>query len=66
LLEAQGFSIVRSTYMPVYRSIRQIFYSLFLLNRPKKGMARLMGMIPEGWNFSVNTFDIVFIIGQKV
>jgi ubiquinone/menaquinone biosynthesis C-methylase UbiE len=66
LLEAQGFSIVSSTYLPVYRSIRQVYYSLFLLNKSRKTMEKWMGKIPGRWNISMNTRDIVFVIGQKI
>jgi 2-polyprenyl-3-methyl-5-hydroxy-6-metoxy-1,4-benzoquinol methylase len=65
LLEAYGFSIVRSKYLPVYRSIRQMFYSLFLLNKKGSFMENLLNRIPARWNLALNTYDIVFIIAEK-
>ncbi len=65
LLENNGFSILKVKYLPVYRSVRQIFYSLFLLNRSGTLLNRLIEKIPAGLNISLNTFDIVFIIAEK-
>jgi len=65
LLESKGFSIVCSNYLPVYRSIRQAFYSLFLLNKKGSRLEKLLNRIPEKWSFPLNTFDIVFIIAEK-
>jgi len=65
LLESQGFSIVRSSYLPVYRSIRQVFYSLFLLNKKKGWLESLLKWIPARWNLAINTYDIIFIIAEK-
>jgi SAM-dependent methyltransferase len=65
LLETAGFSVVAVSHLAVYRSVRQIFYSLFLLNKPEGRLNRLIEKIPAGLNISLNTFDIVFIIAQK-
>jgi 2-polyprenyl-3-methyl-5-hydroxy-6-metoxy-1,4-benzoquinol methylase len=65
LLEANGFSILKVKYLPVYRSVRQILYSLFLLNKPGGILNRLIEKIPAGLNVSMNTFDIVLIMAQK-
>jgi 2-polyprenyl-3-methyl-5-hydroxy-6-metoxy-1,4-benzoquinol methylase len=65
LLQANGFRIIKTEYLPVYRSIRQIFYSLFMLNKSKNIEDRLIRLIPEKWNIPVNTFDIVFIMAEK-
>jgi hypothetical protein len=65
LLESQGFSISGSKYLPVYRSLRQVFYSLFLLNKKGSRMEKLLDRIPTRWNFPLNTFDIIFLIAEK-
>jgi SAM-dependent methyltransferase len=65
LLENNGFSILKVKYLPVYRSIRQIFYSLFLLNKSGSKKNGLVEKIPASMNVSLNTFDIVFIIAEK-
>lgn len=65
LLETRGFSIMKVKYLPVYRSVRQILYSLFLLNKSGGLLNRLIENIPAGMNISLNTFDIVFIMAEK-
>lgn len=65
LLEANSFDIVRSGYMPVYRSIRQVFYSLFLLNKKGRILNTILNKIPSRWSFALNTYDIIFVIAQK-
>jgi 2-polyprenyl-3-methyl-5-hydroxy-6-metoxy-1,4-benzoquinol methylase len=65
LLEAKGFSVMKVKYLPVYRSVRQIIYSLFLLNKSGGLLNRLIEKIPAGLNISLNTFDIVYIMAEK-
>jgi 2-polyprenyl-3-methyl-5-hydroxy-6-metoxy-1,4-benzoquinol methylase len=65
LIKTQGFSITGWKYLPVYRSLRQVFYSLFLLNRKGGRLEKLLNHIPEKWNFPLNTFDIVFVMAEK-
>jgi len=65
LLEDNGFSIIKAKYLPVYRSVRQIFYSLFLLNKSSGILNRVIEKIPAGLNISLNTFDIIFVMAEK-
>jgi len=66
LLNKNGYEIVEITYPPVYRSIRQIFYSLFLLNRnANKLLTAINNKIPIHWAIPLNTFDIMFVIAKK-
>lgn len=66
LLDRYGFKIVNLSYPPIYRSIKQIFYSLFLLN--KKGnllMRTLYQKLPVNAFLKLNTFDIMMVIAEK-
>lgn len=65
LLERYGFKIMDSTYISVHRSVRQIFYSLFLLKKRRRIYIKLFNLIPEGWYLPVNTYDIVLLTAVK-
>jgi|WetSurSiteA1Bulk_404760.scaffolds.fasta_scaffold53248_1 SAM-dependent methyltransferase len=66
LLGGNGFKIINTTYPPVYRSLRQIFYSLFILGKRKRALfEKLINRLPEHWNIRMNAFDILFIIAEK-
>jgi SAM-dependent methyltransferase len=66
LLGGNGFNIINTTYQPVYRSLRQIFFSLFILGKRKTAFPeKVINRIPEHWNIRINAFDIVFIIAEK-
>lgn len=66
LLEKYEFSIKFVNYPPVYRSIKQIFYSLFILNKPdRKLFNKIFSSIPELWQLPINTYDIMFVCATK-
>lgn len=67
LLEQKGFRVISITYPPVNRSLKQIYYSLFLLNKKKGGRLhkRIHAAIPEGVNIPLNTFDIMMVVAEK-
>lgn len=66
LLSKHGFEIERITYPPVSRSIRVIFYSLFLLNKKHYSfMNWIYKLIPEKASLKLNTFDIMFVVAKK-
>jgi 2-polyprenyl-3-methyl-5-hydroxy-6-metoxy-1,4-benzoquinol methylase len=65
LLKENGFSIIKTTHLPVIRSLRQIYHSIFILNKQETVFSKLLNFIPVSWKISLNTFDIVFIIAQK-
>jgi len=66
LLRKNGFKIISATYQPVYRSLRQIFYSLFILGKRKGAFPeRVINRLPEHWNIRMNAFDILFIVAEK-
>lgn len=62
LLKNIGFNDIRITYPMVYRGLRQIFYSFFILRRkPGKWIRIIFDRIPETLTIPVNTFDIMFV-----
>lgn len=66
LLEKNGFHVKKVIYPAVSRSIKQTWYSLFLLN--KKGnfiTKKIYEKIPDKLFWSVNTYDLVFIIAER-
>ena len=66
LLQQNGFEVEKVTYPPVSRSIRVIFYSLFLLNKkPIKFVNWVYNLIPEKLSIRVNTRDIMFVVAKK-
>jgi len=67
LLCTNGFEVVDISYPVIKRSIKQIFFSLFLLNRSTKiHLAhKIYQLIPEKWLLSLNTFDIMLIIARR-
>ena len=65
LLQKHGFSVVRITYPAIYRSIRQIYFSLFLLEKKGRLASKFFKLIPASWFVPVNTFDIMFVAAVK-
>jgi len=66
LLNNHGFKVYKIKYFPVYRSIKQIFFSLFILNKkPNKIIKYIYSIIPENKHIAINTYDIMFLIAYK-
>lgn len=66
LLERNGFKVVDVSYPPVYRSIRLIYYSLFMLRKKyPRFVEKIYQLIPARMNIAVNTYDILFLIAEK-
>jgi len=66
LLKNNGFVVKSVSYPGIWRSINQIYYSLFLLNKKGNILSRFFyRLIPEGLGISINTKDIMFIIAEK-
>ena len=66
LLSNNGYEVERITYPPVSRSLRVIFYSLFILNKkPSRLINWFYKSIPEKASIKINTFDIMFVIAKK-
>lgn len=67
LLKDNGFEVKNISYPPIYRSISQIFYSLFLLNKKEKAWkTKLFNKISKEKYLKMNTYDIMFVIARKV
>jgi 2-polyprenyl-3-methyl-5-hydroxy-6-metoxy-1,4-benzoquinol methylase len=66
LLNANGFEVVSITHPGVFRSFKQIFYSLFFLNKIKiyKKIEWIMNMID--FPIYINTYDIMLVIAKKI
>jgi len=66
LLENVDFEIEKVTYPPVNRSLRIIFYSLFMLNKKQHFLSKIIyKCIPEKASIRINTRDIMFVIARK-
>jgi len=66
LLERNGFKIVNVSYPPVYRSVRLIYYSLFMLRKKyPRFIEKIYNLIPARMNIAINTYDIMFLIAKK-
>lgn len=66
LLTLNGLEIVSISYPLIFRSIKQIFYSLFILNKKSNKFTNwIYNFLPRKLNIPFNTFDIMFIIAQK-
>jgi 2-polyprenyl-3-methyl-5-hydroxy-6-metoxy-1,4-benzoquinol methylase len=66
LLRQYDFEIEKLSYPPVNRSIRVIFYSLFMLNKKfGKFTNSIYNSIPEKASLRLNTRDIMFVVAKK-
>lgn len=66
LVEKNGFQIIDVSYPPVYRSVRLIFFSLFMLRKKfPKFVEKIYNLIPAKMNVAINTYDIMFLIAEK-
>ena len=67
LLNKHGFEIINISYPPIYRSLKQIYYSLFLLKKNESPLKNwIYNRIPDKMFIPINTYDIMFVIGKKV
>lgn len=67
LLEEHGFKILDISYPGYFRTIRQIFYNLFVTsNRRKKFLFDFINSTPlAGISIYLNTYDIMQVIAKK-
>jgi 2-polyprenyl-3-methyl-5-hydroxy-6-metoxy-1,4-benzoquinol methylase len=66
LLNKKGYKVKFVKYIPIARSAKQIFYSLFMLNKKYSQFINFTyKIIPHSLSISINTFDIMFIVAQK-
>ena len=66
LLEKEGFNVAFIKYPAVYRSIKQMFFSLFILKKKKRKLLNVIfNAIPEKWLIPLNTYDIMFVCAQR-
>lgn len=66
LLKNKGFQVLDISYPGIYRSIRQIYYNLLILNKkPPRIIKKIYHLIPKKMKLKINTFDIMFVIAEK-
>ncbi len=66
LLEKYGFEKVHSSYPAVYRSLNQIFYSLFILQKGNNKFKQyIFNKLPQNRFLGINTQDIIFMVAKK-
>jgi len=67
LLLNNGFKIIDIYYPLIWRSLKQIYFSLFLLNKKeRKFHIWIYNNIPARLFIPINTFDIIMITAQKI
>ena len=67
LLERYGFRVVKIVYPSIARSLKQIYYSLFMLDKkPSQVHSFIYKLLPEKTCVSINTFDVMFVIAEKI
>jgi len=66
LLEKNGFEVIKISHPGILRSFKQIFYSIFILNRKIKLPKFILDLV-EKIDFPVylNTFDIMMVTARK-
>lgn len=66
LLSHFGYKVEAIYYPTIFRSIKIIFYSLFLLNKKSNNINKyIFNKIPENISLGINTFDLMFVIARK-
>jgi 2-polyprenyl-3-methyl-5-hydroxy-6-metoxy-1,4-benzoquinol methylase len=66
LLEKNGFDVKKVFYPPISRSVKQTWYSLFLLNKKGNYLSKkIYEKIPKNLFWRVNTYDLVFVVAEK-
>lgn len=66
LLETRGYLVKQIKYPMIYRNLRLIYYSLFILNKkPNKIISFFYKIIPNKMFIPFNTFDIMFVVAEK-
>ncbi len=66
LLETKGYKVNSVKYPSVYRGIKLIFYSLFILNKKPFALVRwVYNKLPSELFIPLNTFDIMFLTATK-
>ena len=66
LLEQYGFQVINITHPGIYRSLKQILYSLIFLN--KKKLPETIEKLLNKFDIPVyiNTFDIMMVVAKKI
>ena len=65
LLEKNNFEVISISYPPILRSLKQSWYSLFLLDKKQNNISKKIFQILPDLNIRINTFDIMMVIAIK-
>lgn len=66
LLERLGFAVLEIRAVPVARSLRQVLYSILVLQMRRPAVYQaLAARVPPTWGFSVNTYDIMQVVAER-
>jgi SAM-dependent methyltransferase len=66
LLANYGFRVLEIRSVGVARSLRQILYSVLVLRLGRAAAYKaLEKLVPPSWGFTLNTFDIIQVVGEK-
>jgi len=66
LLKKNGFTVKKTLYPPTSRSVKVIFYSMFMLRKNYSWwVEKMYETIPENLFLTINTFDIMFVVAVK-
>lgn len=67
LLRENGLVVKRISYPSIYRSLKQIYYSLFMLGKESPNAVHrwVFHRIPEHWFIGINTRDIMLVEARK-
>ncbi len=65
LLEKNNFQVVSISYPSILRSLKQSWYSLFLLNKKQNIISKRIFKILPDLNIRINTLDIMMVMAIK-
>jgi len=65
LLRKNNFQVISINYPSIYRSLRQSWYSLFLLDKKQKKIPKKIFQLLPDLNIGINTYDIMMVIAIK-
>ncbi|OQX75831.1 MAG: hypothetical protein B6D61_09730 [Bacteroidetes bacterium 4484_249] len=65
LLEKNNLQVISISYPSILRSLKQSWYSLFLLDKKKNNIAKNIFRILPDINIKINTFDIMMVMAIK-
>jgi hypothetical protein len=67
LLATAGLQVVKTRYVGVRRSVRQVVYSMLVLGKQRSSWLydSIADSVIGDFSFVLNTYDIMLVVGQK-